>query len=235
MKLKKNNHGDTEYTEIFKDLLRVLCVSVVSVFPAHAADLDNGEEIYEVCATCHGEFAQGGKQGEYPRLAGQPAVFIDKQLRLFRDRTRTNMPMLPHTEQRELPDNDIVDVSAYIAQLQLPAKLPPIDEASFDALARLKAAKKVLNIPRAEGDSAAGEKIYNKECKSCHGGQGSGNQDKAVPMLAGQYTNYLWRQVDKYLNKQRIHDPDAPDEKLLADFSKEELRDIFAYLSVCDD
>jgi hypothetical protein len=55
-------------------------------------------------------------------------------------------------------------------------------------------------------------------------------------MLAGQYTSYLWRQVDKYVNKIRIHDPSEPDaDELLAAFTQEELRDIFAYLSIVDD
>jgi cytochrome c553 len=202
------------------------------------ADLDNGLDIHEVCATCHGEYSQGGKQGEYPRMAGQPAGFIENQLRLFRARARTNMAMLPHTEERELSDQDITDVSAYIATLHLPTQLPLIDEnaSDFDALQRLQDAKKVLNIPRAEGDIDAGEKLYQRECRSCHGEQGKGKADQAVPMLAGQYTNYLWRQVAKYINKERIHDPDAPeDEELLAAFTETELRDIFAYMSVCDD
>jgi cytochrome c553 len=202
-----------------------------------ALDLDNGADIHEVCATCHGEYSQGGKQGEYPRMAGQPAGFIENQLRLFRARARTNMAMLPHTEERELSDQDIVDVSAYVAQIYLPTQLPLIDEnaTDFDALQRLQDAKKVLNIPRAEGDIDAGEKLYQRECRSCHGEQGKGKEEHSVPMLAGQYTNYLWRQVAKYINKERIHDPDAPEEELLAAFTETELRDIFAYMSVCDD
>ena len=54
-------------------------------------------------------------------------------------------------------------------------------------------------------------------------------------MLAGQYTEYLWRQVDKYTKGIRIHDPSAPDDRLLAEFTNEQLRDIFAYASVLDD
>jgi cytochrome c553 len=54
-------------------------------------------------------------------------------------------------------------------------------------------------------------------------------------MLAGQYTRYLWRQVDLYIKGFRIHDKDEPDEELLEDFSQEELRDIFAYVSILDD
>jgi len=54
-------------------------------------------------------------------------------------------------------------------------------------------------------------------------------------MLAGQYTSYLWRQVDKYIAKLRIHDESAPDEDILTEFSRSEIGDIFAYLSSLDD
>lgn len=55
-------------------------------------------------------------------------------------------------------------------------------------------------------------------------------------ILAGQYTAYLQRQVDKYIDKTRVRDPSDPDdEELLAAFTAEELRDIFAYISILDD
>lgn len=77
--------------------------------------------------------------------------------------------------------------------------------------------------------------LYKRECGSCHGTTGWGDTDDGVPMLAGQYTNYLWRQVDKYVAKLRIHDDTEPEDDLLSEFSREELRDIFAYLSTLDD
>jgi cytochrome c553 len=77
--------------------------------------------------------------------------------------------------------------------------------------------------------------MYKKECRSCHGRAGEGDNKDAVPMLAGQYTQYLWRQVGLYIKGIRVHDKDDPDEELLADFTKEELRDIFSYASVLDD
>ncbi|MDM8547895.1 c-type cytochrome [Candidatus Venteria ishoeyi] len=212
----------------------VLSLLITQAFPAMAFDLDNAEEIHEVCASCHGEFSQGGKQGEYPRLAGLSAEFIAEQLRLFQGRVRQNMPMLPHTEERELPEEDILDISAYITEIKLETKLPLLDETKkIDAFQRLMAAKKILNIARAEGDAKAGEKRYNQECRSCHGNKGWGKE--TVPMLAGQYTNYLWRQVAKYRKGLRIHDKDEPDEELLKDFTDSELQDIFAYLSIVDD
>jgi cytochrome c553 len=81
----------------------------------------------------------------------------------------------------------------------------------------------------------AGRKLYKRECACCHGAPGRGDEEDGVPMLAGQYTNYLWRQVDKYIAKLRVHDESAPDEEILSEFSRDELRDIFAYLSILDD
>lgn len=204
---------------------------------AREPDLVIGEEINELCAGCHGEFGEGGKQGVYPRLAGQPYRFLVDQLVLFRERKRPNMAMLEYVDERQMPDEDIQDVSAFLAAIELPTRLEPVDESApdFDALARLNEAKRVMQIPRAQGDAAAGEKLYKRECASCHGRDGTGDPSTTVPMLAGQYTDYLWRQVEKYTQGVRIHDPEAPEDRLLAEFSREELRDIFAYVSVLDD
>jgi len=201
------------------------------------ADLRNGEDINEVCAGCHGEFGQGGKEGEYPRLAGLPASFIARQLELFRDRARKNLAMVEYVDHRQMPDPDIVDISAYLASIEVPSKLPPADESApdFNAYERLMATKSMVQIPRAEGDVEAGRKIYKRECGSCHGSDGWGDLEEGVPMLAGQYTNYLWRQVDKYIDKLRIHDESAPEEDLLSEFGRDELRDVFAYVSTLDD
>ena len=201
-------------------------------------DLRNGKDINEVCAGCHGEFGQGGKEGEYPRLAGLPPAFIARQLDLFRDRKRTNLAMVESVDHRQLPDADVLDVSAYLAAIEIPSKLPPVDETApgFNAYERLLASKRVVQIPRAEGDVEAGKGLYRRECASCHGSQGEGDAKDAVPFLAGQYTSYLWRQVPKYIAKGRIHDPSAPEEpELLASFSDADLQNIFAYLSILDD
>ncbi|MES9851165.1 MAG: c-type cytochrome [Candidatus Thiodiazotropha sp. L084R] len=202
-----------------------------------AFDFENGEEINEVCAGCHGEFGQGGKEGEYPRLAGMPSAFLAKQLHLFRDRLRPNLAMVEYIDHRQMPDQDIEDISQFLEQITLKTKLPPADEKApgFNAYQRLLESKRLMQIPRAPGDVEKGRKTYRKECASCHGRDGLGNTKKAVPMLAGQYTSYLWRQVKKYREKIRIHDDDAPDEELLSEFSDTELTDIFAYLSIVDD
>jgi cytochrome c553 len=218
-------------------LLLLMLSGLVRPLTLHALDLENGEEINELCAGCHGEYGQGDKNGEYPRLAGQPAAFISKQLHLFRDRKRPNIAMIEYVDERQMPDSDIEDISHYLAGIELPTRLPPVDHnaADFDAYARLLASKRLMQIPLAEGDIEEGRKLYRFECASCHGPDGWGKSEKAVPMLAGQYTNYLWRQVEKLRQRIRIHDEDEPDEELLLDISDEDLTDIFAYLSIVDD
>jgi cytochrome c len=73
--------------------------------PLGAQDLERGKEINATCAGCHGEFGQGGKKGEYPRLA-----HLEDQLRALRNRARVNIPMFPYTQERELADADIEKV-----------------------------------------------------------------------------------------------------------------------------
>jgi len=82
-------------------------------------DLELGEEINEVCAGCHGEYGEGGKQGEYPRLAGLPVAYISEQLKLFKDEKRKNMPMRPYANERELPDEDIPSIAVFLSQIKL--------------------------------------------------------------------------------------------------------------------
>ncbi len=198
------------------------------------ADLEAGQQINGVCAACHGPLGQGGKKGEYPRIAGLSFEYIQEQLHKFKARKRINIPMFPYTEERELPDSDIVHIAAYISQLKLETAMPVFRE-NEDALVRLQAMEKVFNVPRAEGDVEAGAKTYKSECAFCHGAEGQGK--KGRPMLAGQYTRYLNRQIGLFIKGERIHDEDLKDrtQDVLNQLKPEELQNILAYLSTLDD
>ena len=197
-------------------------------------DLETGRQINGVCAACHGPLGSGGKKGEYPRLAGLPVEYVKDQLQKFKLRRRTNLPMFPYTLERELSDEDIVHISNYLATIKLDTTMPVFKD-SDDALTRLQAVDKVFNVPRAVGDADAGAKLYKRECASCHGAKGQGK--KGVPMLVGQYTQYLNKQVEKFIAGTRIHDDDLKDSKkdVLNQLKPEEIRDILAHLSILDD
>jgi cytochrome c553 len=202
---------------------------------AAGVDLGYGQEINETCAACHGEFGEGMPDGEYPRLAGLPQGYIAKQLRDFKTRARLNIPMLPYTSERELPEQDLVSVAAYLAQIELPTRLPPIDEDNFDAFARLQQSKRVINIARLDGDIQAGEQLYRKDCGSCHARDGYGKAAKQIPPLAGQHSAYLQRQFQKFRRGERLHDDDPDDRELFEEISEAQAHDLLSYLSILDD
>ncbi|MEN6586110.1 MAG: c-type cytochrome [Sulfuricella sp.] len=194
---------------------------------ARAAGSESAPELMGVCATCHGEFGQGGARGEYPRLAGLPAKYIESQLKSFRARKRINIPMFPYTEERELSDEDIRAISGYLSGITLPTAQPKF-KGDEDALTRLQMMEKVMIVPRAEGDIANGGKIYQKECYTCHAKDGRGRG--SFPMLVGQYSNYLKKQINSYLNAERAHD-EEDSRGILAELKDTDIRDILAYLT----
>ncbi len=201
--------------------------------------LEYGEEINETCAGCHGENAQGSLDGEYPRLAGMSIAYLSKQLNHFKTRDRLNIPMVPYTNDRELPAGDIEAIVHYISSIELPTRLAAVEEGAleegkFDALGRLEDSRAVINIARYPGNIEAGKRVYAKECATCHGKTGEGSFDGLIPPLTGQHSIYLKRQIEGFRKAERIHD--APqDADIFKQFGDSEIDDILAFLSVQDD
>ena len=198
-------------------------------------DLDYGEEINETCAACHGEYGEGTIDGEYPRLAGLPRNYLEKQLRDFKSRARLNIPMLPYATERELPEEDLQAVAAYLESIKLPTKLEPLDEENFNAYERLQKSKQVINIAKLDGDIEAGKKFYDKECANCHAKDGYGKIDKLVPPMTGQHSEYLRRQIQRYRDAERLHDEDPGDREIFLQMTDKEVHDMLSYLSILDD
>ena len=205
----------------------LLALAVAFAGAVHAQNLEKGKEINTTCAGCHGEAGQGGSKGEYPRIAGQRVGYLIDQLKSFRARTRVNIPMYPYTQERELPDEDIKDVAAYLASIELPTKWPVFKDTD-DALTRLTLTERVMIIPRAPGNIANGEAVYQKKCATCHAKNGSGRG--MFPMLVGQYTSYLKRQIEKYLKNERPHD-DTEVGGILTTLKEDDVQDVLAYLT----
>ncbi len=202
-------------------------------------DIELGEEINETCAGCHGENGEGSRDGEYPRIAGMSVDYLSKQLRSFKARERINIPMIPYTNERELPEEDIQAVVHYLNQIELPTKLETLNEGeaesdSFDALSRLEDGRKMINIARYTGNTNSGGRLYKKECATCHGREGQGNADGSIPQLTGQHSLYIKRQVENFRKGDRIHD-DPKDAEIFRQFGDTEIDDILAYLSILDD
>jgi cytochrome c553 len=69
------------------------------------------------CANCHGPGGRG-LNALYPSIAGQPAAYVDAQLRLWREGTRRNdIADLMGSLSRQMTDEDIRAASVYVAGL----------------------------------------------------------------------------------------------------------------------
>lgn len=90
-----------------------LCLALPIIAYA-AGDPEAGREKAEPCAACHG--ATGISVSDlWPNLAAQKEGYLIKQLKAYRDGTRTDPIM--STFARSLTDQDIADLAAYFSQL----------------------------------------------------------------------------------------------------------------------
>ncbi len=197
--------------------------------PEHVYDPDNALDIMELCAGCHGEYGQGGSDGEYPRLAGQSVKYLIKAMRAFQDGTRESIVMAPFAEKREMPEQDLRDISIYLAGIELPSRMPRIDP-DLDSYEKLLIASKVFNVPRIEGDTERGQALYDGQCKKCHATTVAGRGP--MPGLIGQYSEYIRLQLELFMSGERIN---KPMDKYLKDMTPEDVEDLLAYLSIADD
>lgn len=179
---------------------------------SHALNIENGKKINRTCALCHGDYGQGTPGTLSPRLAGLPAGYLEKELKYYRSGKRSYAPMVIASSIKKMTDEDIKDISEYLAGVNLRnLNLPQIPE-----------------YPNGEKDK--GYKIFKKECKSCHRKTGLGKPKKGIPPIAGQYGSYIFGQIKKFQAKERDHDDD-PDDETFDEWSDAELDDIIAHLT----
>lgn len=212
-------------------IVRALCTfAFAAPLTASAQDLRNGRDVYGPCASCHGANGEGGKGGEYPRLAGQPASFIIESLKAFQKRKRMNIPMFPYTEPRELSDQDMEDVAAFLVLIELPTKSPEFKETD-SALDRLLAMERVLVVPRVDGDVAKGEALWGRKCAKCHGDGALGKESRSAPRLVGQYPDYLQRRFEELQKQSRGPKGDDLMNGALKELSKDDVTNVLAWLT----
>ncbi len=183
---------------------------------SQAANLENGEQINRSCALCHGLYGQGTPNRLSPRLAGQDAKYLEKAIKDYRDGKRIAGTMVVTAGIDRMSDQDIADVSAYLAQLQVPPTA-------------------LIDVKTLQGSASDGQKDF-KECKNCHGTDGQGKPDKQVPKLAGQHTAYLYQSIKMFQWRKRKHGLEEDDQALLDEFkTDEDIFNVLAHVASFDD
>jgi cytochrome c553 len=145
------------------------------------------------CAQCHAFNGVSDASGAFPRLAGQSAYYLAKQLRDFASGVRASAIMSPIA--KALSPDDVADVSAYFVGVNAP--FLPLKTA--DA-ALLKHGEELAKVGSAE------RRIQN--CDNCHGPGGAG-EPPAIPYLAGQYAHYIAFTLQMWQEGFRKNSPDS--------------------------
>jgi cytochrome c553 len=145
------------------------------------------------CAQCHAFNGGSDGSGAFPRIAGQSAYYLEKQLRDFTSGVRANAIMSPIA--KALSPDDIADVTAYYAGVNAPflplAKAEPALIQRGEQLAKVGSAAKDL-----------------PGCNNCHGPGGTG-EPPTIPYLAGQYARYIAFELQMWQRGYRKNSPEV--------------------------
>jgi len=198
----------------YTTLVSLLAVSLVTAAPAQAAgDAEAGKAKAQACFACHGTNGNSTVPN-FPKLAGQHAAYIAKQLADFKaGKTRSNAVMAPQVAN--LSDQDMADLAAFFA-----GQSPSLGRAD----------KKLAVL---------GEKIYrggNMEkgvpaCAACHGPTGTGNPPAAYPLLSGQHSAYMVQTLKDFRDGKRKNDPNGMMRDIAGKMSDAEIEAVASYIS----
>jgi cytochrome c553 len=162
-----------------------------AAFPFANGSIQEGGTKAAICSSCHGPNGNSVNP-EWPRLAGQSAVYIAEQLRLFRTGARDNPVMKPMATA--LSDKDISDLAVYYeAQTPLGLEADPSYWQAGQALYRR--GDRARNIPG---------------CVACHGPAGRGNLAAGYPALRAQQSVYVVKQLNDYASGARYQGAPNP-------------------------
>lgn len=185
---------------------------VSSASPAFAAgDAAAGKAASATCAGCHG--ADGNSANpEWPKLAGQGAPYLAKQLHDFKGGTRKNATMAPMA--MALSEQDMDNLAAYFAG---------------QTVAQGAANEKLVEL---------GQKIYRggnpasgvSACIGCHGPSGAGNPAAKFPALGGQHTKYVENQLHAFAAGERDNDAGKMMRNIAGKMTEKEIRAVASYV-----
>lgn len=164
------------------------------------------------CQSCHG-LDGNSPSPEWPKLAGQHASYLKKQLQDYKSGARMNAIM--SSMAANLSDEDITNLAAYYSSQDLTQGATPEQYAEL------------------------GKKLYqqgNKEsgvpaCMACHGPAGRGNPAAGWARLSGQHAQYVETQLKNYRSGERANGPNQMMQGVAKKMTDEEITAVSHYVS----
>jgi len=188
-----------------------LC-SLIS-FNLFAADIEAGKTKSALCAGCHGQDGNS-LNAVWPKLAGQHATYIVKQLEEFKSGARVDAVMKGMADTLAT-DADMQDVAAFYQS-------QAIKSGAFNSEM-----------------VARGEAIYRggitetsvPACIACHAPSGTGNGPAKFPSLKSQHPEYIVAQLKKFKDGSRKNDPGKMMQNVAARMLESEMQAVAAYIA----
>ena len=170
-----------------------------------------GMQPHERCASCHG-LDGNSRMSLFPRLAGQSAVYMKKQLADFRAGRRTNDEGGMSGIADTLSDAEIEAITVHFA-----AQAPGA----------------IAGDP--SGDAVLGRRIYMQgrpglaACISCH--RATVRSASGAPFIDGQHASYLQKQLLDFKRGARRNDPEGVMRRIATVLEDAEIRAVAAFVS----
>jgi len=182
-------------------------------------DAAAGKPLYAVCAGCHGAQAEGNPALHAPKLSGQSAWYLHRQLNNFKQGVRG-------THAKDVFGKTMAPMAATLAD----------DTAIANVTAYIKSLPDKPAPTTVKGKAGDGERLYVTTCGACHGASGRGIQAANAPGLKGMSDWYLVTQLKNFQQRIRgAHPKDAygPQMAMMADtmVNEQAINDLVAYVN----
>ena len=177
-----------------------------------------GKDLYAACAACHGADGAGNLALNAPKLGGQGAWYLERQLRQFKQGARG-------AHEKDVFGKLMAAMAATLAD----------DKAIADVVAYIATLPDAPVAATVQGNAEAGRRRY-ATCAACHGADGRGIAATNAPRIKGMSDWYMARQLANFRDGVRgTHPQDLHGAQMalvaamLADDAA--IRDVVAYLA----
>ena len=196
----------------YKVLISLLGLFAVAGVSQAAGDAEAGKDKAQVCFSCHG--VNGNSANPlWPKLAGQNAGYIAKQLADFKAGDKRNDPLMMG-QVMSLSPQDMADLGAFFSkQKPSPGSADPAEVTIGEKIYR-------------GGNQATGVSA----CIACHGPTGAGNPAAKYPMLSGQHAAYTEKALKDFRSGNRKNDPGKMMQNIAARMTDAEIKAVSSYM-----